>query len=55
MLDAPKGYEYWGTDEDGKTVISSEAPEWAKEEFDRYQKQLKDSGKPDEQGNIKSI
>lgn len=55
MLDAPKGYKHWEIDKEGNPVISSNAPDWAKEEFDRYQEQLKDSEKSDEQGNIKSI
>jgi len=55
MLKAPRGYEFWMEDEHGKTSISSEAPEWAKEEFKRYQEQVEIAEKPDEQGNINQI
>ena len=32
----PKGYEYWYWDENDKRRIRDDAPDWAKEEFERY-------------------
>lgn len=37
MLKMPKGIEYWDTDKKtGANIIKDNAPEWAKEEFDKY-------------------
>ncbi|WP_375180626.1 hypothetical protein [Enterococcus rotai] len=55
MLDSPKGFEYWDVDEQEKSIIVSNAPDWAKEEFEKYQEQLKASETVDEDGNLKSI
>lgn len=55
MLDSPKGFKYWVIDEHGKSIINSDAPDWAKEEFEKYQEQLKASKTADEDGNMKSI
>lgn len=55
MLDSPKGFKYWDVDEHGKSIIDSDAPDWAKEEFENYQEQLKASEKTDEDGTLKSI
>lgn len=54
MLDIPKGYKYWHYTDSG-AVIEKNAPNWAKEEFDEYQKTMNQSGKPNENGIIKYI
>lgn len=48
MLTKPKGYEYWETDENGKNIISDDAPEWAKKEFEEYIRKFDASIKPDD-------
>ena len=52
MLKSPKGLEYW-IEEDGKFVISDDAPDWAKREFEEYQEQMDSIGEKDEDGLIK--
>lgn len=47
----PKGYKYWEQDGDGNFVISSDAPQWAKDEFEKYQEQLEEAEVPDTEGN----
>ena len=54
MLIIPKGYKYW-KEKNGKQVISDDAPMWAKEEFERYQKDIEESENEDSQGNINHI
>lgn len=37
MMGMPKGIEYWETDKKtGENIIKDDAPEWAKEEFEKY-------------------
>lgn len=38
MLAVPKGYKYWQISKNGKTTIIDSAPDWAKKEFEEYQK-----------------
>lgn len=52
MLSSPKGLKYWIEKDEGY-VIADDAPEWAKREFEEYQEQMKDLGKPDEDGIIR--
>lgn len=52
MLESPKGLKYW-IEKDGEFVISDDAPDWAKEEFEEYKELLSELGKPDEDGLIK--
>ncbi|USQ69814.1 hypothetical protein M5C72_06245 [Companilactobacillus allii] len=49
MLDAPKGLKYWIETDTGSRIDES-APEWAKKEFEEYQKELEI--KADKNGNI---
>ncbi|WP_164505134.1 hypothetical protein [Companilactobacillus hulinensis] len=49
MLDAPKGLKYW-TQTDSGSGIAADAPEWAKKEFEEYQKEMKRT--TDKNGNI---
>ena len=42
MLIKPKGYKYWVTSED-ELKIKEDAPEWAKEEFEKYLKLMDQS------------
>lgn len=49
MLTAPKGYKYWINGNHG-TELSSDAPDWAVEEFRSYQKMMSNSGISDDNG-----
>lgn len=48
----PKGYEYWSEDDNGNALIADDAPDWAKQEFEKYHDLMKKSGTPDENGVI---
>ena len=52
MLDKPRGYKYWIDNADGTISLKEDAPEWAKEEFEEYQKTIEKSGMPNEDGEI---
>lgn len=54
MLERPKGYKYWQHTPAGPK-INEKAPNWAKEEFEEYQKQFEQSGTPDQNGLIRNI
>lgn len=45
----PEGYKYW-IQKDNNFFISDKAPDWAKKEFEEYQKELEI--KKDEYGNV---
>lgn len=53
MLMMPKGYEFWIKGDNGVNVISPDAPEWAKKEFEKYQNMLESCNIPDKDGIIK--
>lgn len=55
MLIKPKGYEFWKEDANGKVTIDPNAPNWAKKEFESYQKQIEESEKLDNNKEINSI
>lgn len=51
MLKEPEGMKYWYIDpKTEKWKIKENAPDWAKQEFDEYQKAV--NPKPDEDGNL---
>lgn len=54
ILAAPKSLKYWHFDKSG-TVIDKNAPKWAKEEFEKYEQIIAQSGKPDKNGLVKYI
>ncbi|MBJ7687788.1 hypothetical protein HAU32_02115 [Weissella confusa] len=44
MLVQPKGYEFWKKNSvTGKNEIDSDAPDWAKKEFEQYMNAFKES------------
>lgn len=49
MLDAPKGLKYW-IETDSGSKIDDNAPQWAKKEFEEYQREMERS--TDKSGNI---
>ena len=51
MLEEPKGMKYWYIDEKTELwKIRDNAPEWAKQEFEEYQKAV--NPEPDDDGII---
>lgn len=46
MMPAPKGLEYWIDGPDG-TVLASDAPDWAKKEFQQYMSEIDNQNKSD--------
>lgn len=54
MMQQPKGLEYWYTDEKtGGWRIKEDAPGWAKNEFEEYQKVM--NQEPDENDIITTV
>ena len=49
-IERPKGIEYHYIGEDEQWHIKDDAPEWAKKEFEEFQKML--SEEPDENGIV---
>lgn len=54
MLVAPKGLKYWRDTKD-TTFIDPAAPQWAKDEFDKYMEKMKQFGIPDKDGIIRQF
>lgn len=51
MLIKPKGYEYW-INKEGDLKIKEDAPEWAKEEFEKYLKLMDQSSGETEETEV---
>lgn len=51
MLIKPKGYKYWVISGD-ELKIKEDAPEWAKEEFEKYLKLMNQSSEETEEDEV---